>query len=93
MEKDISDLKKLMSSKIENTLFEEELDKLKNLINSLAGKELKTPLIQTGPSLSSKEISDFKDALKKIGEHEEKINKLTNDVKGINIESIIKRLN
>jgi hypothetical protein len=93
MAQDIESLKKLLSQKIDSSLFDEEIDKLKNLINSLAGKELKTPIVQTGPSLSSKEISDFKEALKRIGEHEEKINKLVNDVKGINVEGIIKRIN
>jgi hypothetical protein len=43
--------------------------------------------------MSSKDLNDIKEAMKKIAEHEEKINKLQNDVKGINIESIIKRLN
>jgi hypothetical protein len=45
MVSDISDLKKLLSQKIDNSLFDEEIDKLKNLINSLAGKELKTPIV------------------------------------------------
>jgi predicted nuclease with TOPRIM domain len=66
MEKDIDELKKLMSNKLDCSLFDEEIDKLKNLINSLAGKELKTPLIASGPSISSKELNDIRDAIKKI---------------------------
>jgi len=45
MEKDIEELKKLMSNKIDCTLFDEEMDKLRNLINALQGKDIKTPLV------------------------------------------------
>ncbi len=43
--------------------------------------------------MSTKEINELRDALKKIAEHEEKIAKLQTELKGINIEAIIKRLN
>ena len=66
MEKDIEELKKLMGNKLDCSLFDEEMEKLKNLINSLAGKDIKTPIISTGPSISSKELNDIRDAIKKI---------------------------
>jgi predicted nuclease with TOPRIM domain len=93
IERDIEELKKQLGNKLDCALFDEEMDKMKNLINSLAGKELKTPVIASGPSISSKELNNLREAIKKIQEHEEKINKLQSDLKGINIESIIKRLN
>jgi hypothetical protein len=42
------------------------MEKMTNLINSLAGKELKTPIVQSGPSISSKDLNDIKEAMKKI---------------------------
>jgi hypothetical protein len=60
---------------------------LKDLINQLAssGKEITAPIVQSGPNISSKELSDIKEAIKKVAEHEEKL-------KGFNADSIMKRL-
>lgn len=46
---------------------------------------MKAPIIQTGPSFSSKEMNDIKEAIKKIAELEEKVN-------AMHIENINKKL-
>jgi hypothetical protein len=76
MQRDIEELKKLMGNKLDCSMFDEEMQKMRDLINSLQGKELKTPLVQAGPSMSSKDLNDIKEAMKKIVEHDEKIAKL-----------------
>src|SRR5438105_1692400 len=85
MEKDIEYLKSTINNKLDCSDFDEEMDKLKALINSLASSKdgIKTPLVPTGPSLSTKEINDLKEALKKINEMEEKMK---------NFDQIMKRL-
>ena len=59
----------------------------------MTGKEIQAPIVSSGPSISTKELNDIREALKKIAEHSEKIAKIEKDMKGINIEQIIKRLN
>jgi hypothetical protein len=88
MLKDIDELKKLLNSKVDCSLFDEEMGRLKNLINQLAssGKEISTPIVQTGPSISSKELNDIREAIKKVAEHEEKF-------KNLNIDTLLKKLN
>ncbi len=87
MQKDIDELKKQMSNKTDCSAFDEEIQRLKDLINQLAssGKEISAPIVQSGPSLSSKELNEFKEALKKVAEHEEKL-------KGFNADTIMKKL-
>lgn len=63
------------------------------MINQMAGKEVQAPIVQSGPSISTKEMNDIREAMKKIAEHTDKIAKLEKDMKGINIEQIMKRLN
>jgi methyl-accepting chemotaxis protein len=74
MEKDIEELKAKMGNKVDCLLFDEEIDRLKHLINAIGAKDgdIK-PIIPTGPSISSKELNDIRDALKKVAEHEEKL--------------------
>jgi chromosome segregation ATPase len=47
MEKDIDELKAMMSNKTDCSLFDSEIEKLKDLINQLAssGKEIKAPIV------------------------------------------------
>ena len=87
MQRDIEELKSLFGNKVDCSLFDAEIEALKNLINQLAssGKDIKAPIVQSGPSISSKELNDFREALKKVAEHEVKL-------KGLNLESILKRL-
>lgn len=87
MLKDIEELKKMMGDKVECSTFDEEIDRLKNLINQLAssGTEIKAPIVQTGPSLSSKDLNDLREALKKIAEIEQKL-------KDLSLDGILKRL-
>jgi hypothetical protein len=89
MLKDIEELKKLIKNSVDRGSFDEEIERLKNLINSLAssGVEIKAPLIQTGPSISSKDLADLRALVKKVAEHEEKIGGLN-----INIDQIIKKI-
>lgn len=77
MEKDIEDLKALMKNKVDCSLFDEEIERMKNLINALAAKggEVK-PIIPTGPTLSTKDLNDIREAIKKVAEHEERLNKM-----------------
>ena len=86
MEKDIEELKEMMKNKLDCSLFDEEMERMKNIINSLntSGGDPR-PIIPTGPSLSSKEITDFREAVKKVWEHDETL-------KGLNLDSILKRL-
>jgi hypothetical protein len=53
-----------MQTKVDSSFFEDELDRLKNLLNQLAssGGEVKQ-IIQTGPTFNSK---DFTDKLKQL---------------------------
>lgn len=46
---------------------------------------MKAPIIQTGPSISSKDLNDIKEAIKKIAELEERM-------KGINLDAINKKI-
>ena len=64
-----------MNNKVDSSLFDEELEKLRELINQLAssGTEIKAPIVPSGPSISSKELQDIREALKKIAEHEDKL--------------------
>ena len=86
MEKDIEELKEMMKNKLDCTLFDEEMERLKAIINSLnsAGGDPK-PIIPTGPSLSTKEISDIREAIKKVWEHEDKL-------KNLNLDELFKKL-
>lgn len=80
MEKDIAELKSNMKNKVEYSLFDEEIQNLKNLINSLSssGNEIKVPIV-TGPSISSKELNEIREAIQKISQLEAKLNKLDID--------------
>ena len=86
MEKDIAELKTQMKDKVACSLFDDETEKLKNLINSLAsnGGEIKQ-LVPSGPSLSSKDLNEIKEVIKKVAEHEEKLQKM-------NLDALLKRL-
>jgi predicted SprT family Zn-dependent metalloprotease len=57
----------LKQDKTENTIFYEEIERLKALIGQLAGKEVNSALV-SGPS--AKEMAEIKEALNKIKEHE-----------------------
>lgn len=59
---------------------------MRNLINSLQGKDIKTPIVQSGPSITSKELNDIRECIKKVAEHDEKL-------KGLNLDAIMKKLN
>lgn len=87
MEKDIEELKAQMKNKLDCSLFDEEMDRFKNLINSLSSSdgEIKAPIIQSGPSISTKELNEIREALKKVAEHEEKF-------KLLSLDAILKRL-
>eukprot|EP00347_Sterkiella_histriomuscorum_P001908 403370209 len=75
MQKDIEDLKKLMNQKTDQSLFDEEIDRLKNLLNQLASsdKDISAPIIQSGPSFSSKEMADIREAIKLVWQHEKRL--------------------
>lgn len=87
MEKDIEELKSKLHNKLDCSLFDDEMDKLKALINQLgsSGDVKAPPIIQSGPSISTKELNEIREAMKKVNEHEDKL-------KNLNIDSIIKRL-
>ena len=86
MEKDIEELKELLKNKLDCSLFDEKMERMKNIINSLntLGGEPK-PIIPAGPSLSTKEITDMREAIKKVREHEEKF-------KNLSLNAILKKL-
>lgn len=86
MEKDIEELKEMMKNKLDISIFDEEMERLKSIINSLnsSGGDPK-PLIPAGPSLSTKEITDIREAIKKVWEHEEKL-------KDLSLDHILKKL-
>lgn len=87
MQKDIEELRNMLKDKVDCSLFDSEIEQIKNLINQLAssGKEISAPIVQTGPSISSKELNDFREAIKKVAEHDEKL-------KSLNLDSILKKL-
>jgi len=64
MEKDIADLKAMTSSKVDRSLYSEEMEKLKSLINAIEAKV---------PKISAKELDDIRAAIKKVAEHEERL--------------------
>lgn len=70
-----------MRNKVDCSNFDEEIERIKDLINQLAssGQEIKAPIIQSGPNISSKELNDIREAMKKIAQHEEKLNKIDLD--------------
>lgn len=86
MQKDIDELKKRLLSKTDQALFDEEIDRLKDLINQLvnSGKDIKAPIV-TGPSLSAKEIADMREAIKKVWEHEKRL-------EGFDLDKILKSI-
>ena len=88
MEKDIEELKGLFKNKVDCSLFDEEIEKIKDLINSISssgkGGEVK-PIVQSGPSISSKELNELREAMKKIWEHDDLL-------KQLNIEKLLKRI-
>lgn len=88
MEKDIEELKQGLKSKLDTSYFDEEIENLKNLINSLAtsgdGKQI-APIIQSGPSISTKELNEIREAMKLVSAHEDKL-------KNLNLEQLLKRL-
>ena len=81
MQKDIEELKKQIKNTVDQSTFDDELDRIKSLINQLAssGTEIKVPLIPHGPSISSKDLSDLREAIKKVAEHEDRLNNLNLD--------------
>ena len=75
-----------MKNKLDCSLFDEEMERLKNAINSLSSSSGDPkPIIPTGPTLSSKEITDIREAIKKVWEHEDKL-------KNLNLDDLLKRL-
>jgi hypothetical protein len=50
-----------------------------------SGKEIKAPIIQSGPSISTKELNEIREALKKVDEHDEKL-------KTLNLDQILKKI-
>lgn len=87
MQKDIEELQVKMSDKVDYNIFDEEINNFKLLFNQLAssGKEFIAPIVKTGPSISSKDLNDLKEAMKKITDLEAK-------VKGLSLEQILRRL-
>ena len=81
------DIEELMKNKTDCAVFDEEIERIKNLINQLAssGKDISAPIVSSGANISTKELNDIRDAIKKVWEHEEKL-------KGFNLESILKKL-
>jgi hypothetical protein len=57
------------------------MEKLKDLINQLAssGKDIKVPIVQSGPSISSKELNEIREMMKKVAEHDEKLKSMNLD--------------
>ena len=103
MLKDIEELKKLIKNTVDVTSFEEEIERIKNLINQLAssGTEIRAPLIAQGPQMSSKDLADLRELVKKVADHEDRISGVTKRVTGheerisglnINIDQIIKKI-
>lgn len=78
MEKDIEYLKSTIGNKVDYSVFDEEMEKLKALINSLAASKdgIKAPIVPTGPSLSTKELNDIREALKNIDQILKRLSKL-----------------
>lgn len=62
-------------------MFDNEIDRLNNLINQLAssGKEISAPIV-TGPSFSTKEMNDIREAIKKVWEHEKRLEGFDMDI-------------
>lgn len=76
-----------MKNKLDCSIFDEEMERLKTAINSInasSGGDPK-PIIPTGPTISSKEMADIREAIKKVWEHEEKC-------KNLSLDEILKKL-
>ncbi len=75
-----------MKDRVENATFYDEIDRIKDLINQLGSsdKDFK-PLVSTGPSLTSKELNDIKEIIKKVAVLEDK-------TKNLDVEKIMKKL-
>jgi len=81
-------LQKSLNTKVDCATFDEEIQRLKDLINQLAssGKEITVPIVQSGASISSKDLNEIKEAIKKVNEHEDKL-------KGLNFDQLVKKVN
>lgn len=78
IEEKIKDLEKLIHTKVDCELFDEEMNNLKNLLAAVPNedKQAITQIISSGPSISSKDLNKIKETAAKVAELEELLNKL-----------------
>lgn len=76
-----------LKSKADLSYLNEEMERIKALINQLAssGKDIQVPLLPTGPQLSSSEIAELKGLLARVSALEDK-------TKNLDVDKIMKML-
>ncbi len=68
-------LRKMIKEAVTADVFDSEIENLKNLINSLGqtSGDGPKPIVQTGPSISTKELNELRDAMKRLKELEDRL--------------------
>ena len=87
----LKDLQDKLNNKVDSDVFDEELNNLKNLINSMGGSGTGAPVV-SGPSISTKELNRLKELTNKIPELEDMLNKIMKDLKGLNLGELKDKL-
>jgi DNA-binding transcriptional MerR regulator len=77
---------------VDSDAFDDEINNLKNLINSMGSGDAPAAPISTGPSISTKELNRLKELTNKIPELEDMLNKILKDLKGLNLGELKDKL-
>lgn len=95
LKKLLKDLEDKITDKVGCEQFDQEINYLKQLINSMGkdgGDGPPAPLIPTGPSLSTKDMNQLKDMFDKFPKLEDMINELWDKFKNLDPDSLLERL-
>ncbi len=89
--KQLKDLEDLLNKKVDKTTFDNEIALLREMIGNMEPGDSKTPLASaTAPApsnnpFSSKDLALLKDLASRVGNTEETLQKLLNDMKTLNL--------
>lgn len=77
MEKDIEELKKM---KVDVSLYDEEMDRIKNILNQIASSQGGKPILPTGPTVTAKDLADLRECMRKLAEHDERLKAINTEL-------------
>jgi hypothetical protein len=83
-----SEIDELKKKKVDNDVFEAEINFLKSVINNASGSGTGVPLIPTGPTISPTDMSKIKEIIEKFPGVETDIEKIKNDLKILNLGTL-----